>query len=393
MHDDIFLTKPVLDENRRKDSARVKLKLLVHGVQDNPELFESLAFKFKEEHYAYDNGNWGVDKSRLVPTELILPGNIVSKVHFRPDSPISMRRDGDLLIIEESGRVLSEFEFLPRPRFWDYQTSLGTSTKRLAQMYGKNCLNFNIFSGCQYHDTGVGCQFCSVTSTVTRKDNSVVIKKSPSELAEVCDFASTHDQIDHIIITGGSYIDSDREFDAHMAVIRAVRHKLPWGGRIRGNVSLMPPQTESKLIELYQECVDHPSFNLEVWPQTAFDRVCPGKSRYVGFSKIIKSFEILVHHYGAGRVWCNFVAGLVPLEDLMKGFDAIAEMGVIPGANIFHPEVGSNFGNTLSRPDEDFIIRVYSHAADIYHRFGYKPFFNTAILRNSLANEVYEGLI
>lgn len=392
MTDFVQLITPAISSNQRKDSARVKLKLLVHGVRDNPELFKALSFQFKEEHYAYDNGNWGVDKNRLVPTELLLPGGIVSKVHIRPHSPISMRKDGNSLILEESGKVLSDFAFLPRPHFWDYNTSLGTPTKRLAQMYGANCLNFNIFSGCEFHDVGLACQFCSVQSTVSR-DDGVKIKKSPSELAEVCDFASNYDRIDCIIITGGSHVDSDREFDAHMNVIRAIRHKLPWGGRIRGNVSLMPPRTENRLVELYQEGVDHPSFNLEVWPQTAFEKVCAGKSHFVGFDKIIKSFKILVQHYGPGKVWCNFVAGLVPLKDLQNGFDAIAEMGVVPGANIFHPEVGSFLGNTLPRPDEDFIIRTYSHAAEVYHRFGYKPFFNAGVLRNSLANEVYEGLL
>jgi hypothetical protein len=382
----------IVNINQRKDSARAKLKLLTHGVQDNPRLFESLSFKFKEEHYAYDNGNWEVDKNRLVPTELILPGDIVSKVHFRPDSPISLRSDGDILIIEENGKTLTTFEFLPRPNFWNFNTSSGTPTKRLAQMYGKNCLNFNIFSACQFHYVGEGCKFCSVNSTVNRKDG-VIIRKSANELAEVCDLASKHDHINNIIITGGSYLNTDREFDKHMEVIRAIRHKLPWNGRIKGNVSLMPPKTESKLVELYQEGVDNPSFNLEVWPQAAFDKICPGKSHYVGFSKIIKSFEILVQHYGPGQVWCNFVAGLVPLEDLIKGFDAISEMGVIPGANIYHPEVATDFGNSLSSPDEDFILRIYSHAANIYHRLGYKPFFDTAILRNSLANEMYEGLL
>lgn len=378
--------------NERKNSARSKLKLLTYGVRDNPELFDILSYRFKEEHYAYDNGNWGIDKNRLVPTELIMPGNIVSKIHFRPNSPIGLRIDGDTLIIEENNKTLTTFEFLPRPKFWDFKTTSGTPTKRLAQMYGKDCLNFNIFSNCQFHYVNEGCKFCSVDKTISREDG-VIIRKSATELADVCELASTHDQIKNIIITGGSYLNTDREFDKHMEVIRAIRHKLPWGGRIRGNVSLMPPRTESKLIELYQEGVDNPSFNLEVWPQSAFDKICPGKSRYVGFSKILKSFEVLVKHYGPGQVWCNFVAGIVPLEDLMEGFNVISEMGVIPGANIYHPEVDTELGENSISPDEDFILRIYAHAADIYHRLGYKPFFDTGILRNSLANEMYEGLL
>jgi hypothetical protein len=76
--------------DERKNSAQAKLKMLVYGVRDNPELFMKYSSEFKEEHYAYDNGNWGVDKNRLTPTELALPGGIVSKLHIRPDSPLSL---------------------------------------------------------------------------------------------------------------------------------------------------------------------------------------------------------------------------------------------------------------------------------------------------------------
>lgn len=71
------------DKGSRKRSAQTKFELLVYGVEDNPELFSKYAGEFKEEHYAFDNGNWGVDKKRLTPTEILLPGGIVSKLHIR----------------------------------------------------------------------------------------------------------------------------------------------------------------------------------------------------------------------------------------------------------------------------------------------------------------------
>lgn len=78
-------------KDERKHSAYAKLKLLVYGVKDAPDIFLKYQKSFKEEHYAYDNGNWGVDKKRLTPTEILLPGGIVSKLHIRPDSPITLK--------------------------------------------------------------------------------------------------------------------------------------------------------------------------------------------------------------------------------------------------------------------------------------------------------------
>jgi hypothetical protein len=308
----------------RKRSAEAKFELLMYGIADNFELFSNYSKSFKEEHYAYDNGNWGVDKNRLVPTEIVLPGGIVSKLHIRPDSPLRLVDDNGTLVIYNRDKDLSEFQFLPRPQFWNCQTRNGTPTKKLAQMYGLNCLNFNIYSGCEFHGQKMGCQFCSVHSTVQRED-PVKIKKNPTELADLCQLASQHDELDYIIITGGSYLDSDKEFDAHMNIIKAIKDLLPWNGRIKGNVSMMPPKSEERLIELYNNGVDNPSFNMEVWPEAAFNKICPGKAKYVGFDKIINSLKALVKYYGDGLVWSNFVAGITPLKDLKVGFTFMAE--------------------------------------------------------------------
>jgi hypothetical protein len=135
-----------VDLETRRNSARTKVKLLAYGVRDDMRLFNELPL-FKEEHYAYDNGNWGVEPGRLVPSEILLPGGIVSKVHIRPSSGISLKQTKTGLAVEHDGKVLSEAFVLPRPRFWDYTTQSGTPTKRLAHFYGATCLNFNIYSG------------------------------------------------------------------------------------------------------------------------------------------------------------------------------------------------------------------------------------------------------
>ena len=157
-------------QDERKNSAYSKLKLLVYVVKDASLVFSKFEGRFKEEHYAYDNGNWGIDKNRLTPTEVLLPGGIVSKLHIRPDSPIEIFDENGKLYFKLEGKYLSEFTFLERPNFWKFKTTSGIPTKNLAQMYGLNCLNFSIYSGCEFYDKGVGCRFCSVKQTVERDD-------------------------------------------------------------------------------------------------------------------------------------------------------------------------------------------------------------------------------
>lgn len=377
----------------RKNSAYAKLKLLIYGVRDNPQLFEKFQDFFKEEHYAYDNGNWNVDKNRFTPSEILLPGGIVSKLHIRPDSPLTLCiDDNNKLYVKINDEFLTEFTFIPKPNFWSYKTSLGTPTKKLAQLYGLNCMNINIFSGCEFHDVGKPCKFCSVKSAVKR-DDPVEIIKTPNELAEVCQLATQYDDFDYIIITGGSHLNTDEEFDKHIDIIKAIKNKLPWNGRIKGNVAMMPPRTKGKLRELYDNGVENPSFNIEVWPKTNFEKICPGKEKYVGFDHVVESLLYLKEIYGKGQVWSNFVAGIVPIDDMKEGFKFMAENGIVPGANIYHAEVGSCIGKSLGRIDEDYVLELYKYVAELYYKYDYKPFFDAGVLRNSLANEVYEGLI
>lgn len=379
-------------KDERKNSASAKLNLLIYGVQDNPMIFKKFKDLFKEEHYAYDNGNWNVDKNRMTPSEILLPGGIVSKLHIRPDSPLTLCMDKDRLFVKKENKYLTEFTFIPRPNFWKYKTSQGTPTKKLAQLYGLNCMNINIFSACEFHDVGKPCRFCSVKSTVRRED-PVKIVKTPKELAEVCELATKNDEFKYIIITGGSHLNTDDEFDKYIEILKEIKDKLPWDGKIKGNVAMMPPKTKNKLKELYNIGVENPSFNMEVWPKSNFEKVCPGKEKYVGFDYVVESLLYLKDIYGAGKVWSNFVAGIVPIEDMKQGFKFMAEHGIVPGANIYHAEVGSCIGKSLGRIDEEYVLELYRYASELYHKYDYKPFFDAGVLRNSLANEVYEGLL
>jgi hypothetical protein len=71
----------------------------------------------------------------------------------------------------------------------------------------------------------------------------------------------------------------------------------------------------------------------------------------------------------------------------------MAENGIIPGANIYHAEVNSAIGTGIGRVKKEYITELYSFATDLYQKYNYKPFFNASVLRNSLANEFYEGLL
>lgn len=129
-------------KDERKNSANAKLKLLVYGVKDNPEIFKKYQSFFKEEHYAYDNGNWNVDKNRLTPSEILLPGGIVSKLHIRPDSPLTLALENEFKKILEVHQ-LSETDIFAR---YDAVFHMESTAVGDAELYNKSTNKFRFSS-------------------------------------------------------------------------------------------------------------------------------------------------------------------------------------------------------------------------------------------------------
>ena len=71
----------------------------------------------------------------------------------------------------------------------------------------------------------------------------------------------------------------------------------------------------------------------------------------------------------------------------------MADLGVVPGANIFHPDPGAPAGKIFKSPNKEYIIGLYSELDMIYKKYNFKPFFSHSVLRNSLSNEFFNGWI
>lgn len=382
-------------KNIFRDSTILKVKILSYGFRIT-EAAEALIDKtVKEEHRGYGDSHWGVKKTTKIPSEIMLPGNIVVASHIRPDSRLCLDAENGKPVITEKGVKVSDVSFIKRPKIWSHKTKSGINMKKIANFYGRDCLNFNIYSGCEFWDNGVPCKFCSVKPTQL-KYGEVEIKKQAGDIQEVAKLAfKLEDKINFVIVTGGSYLDGDKDFEMAIIALKEIQKEIPksWKGVIKGNVALMAPRTIKKIDELMATGIEHPSFNLEVWGKKYFNYVCPGKAKYRGLDHIMEAYKYGVKKYGRGVFWVNFVGGLNDLKTLKKGFTHMAKMGVVPGANIFHPDVGSILGTKRKSPSPEYIIELFRHAAKLYHKYGYKPYFDEKCLRNSIANEAYLGYV
>lgn len=380
-----------------KKSAALKLKLLINGIRIDDSAFFGLGDTFKEYQYGYNDSNWIKQaKRQVIPSELVLPGEIVVAPHLRPTSPYIIKRESETMYVIDDSKdeVVSTIGYLPRPKIWDIELSDGSKLKKYLNVYGANCLNLFTVANCDFWNEGMPCVFCSLQPT-QNLHKEVVVHKSLDKIEEAVSLAFENEEnLDWMIITGGSLRDRAMEFKRYHDVLSVIQKHIPqrWNGKIKGNAALLPTNNEKDLFQLFETGIEHPSFNMEVWGADLFKSYCAGKEKYASFNSLIETYKKAVKIWGQGEVWCNFVGGISPIQDLKEGFRFMADLGVVPGANIFHLDpkaLGGKLG--LKEPTEEYVIEMYECLSSLYKEYGYKPFFSHSVLRNSLSNEMYHG--
>lgn len=380
-----------------KKSAALKLKLLINGIRIDDSAFFGLGDTFKEYQYGYNDSNWIKQaKRQVIPSELVLPGEIVVAPHLRPTSPYIIKRESETMYVIDDSKdeVVSTIGYLPRPKIWDIELSDGSKLKKYLNVYGANCLNLFIVANCDFWNEGMPCVFCSLQPT-QNLHKEVVVHKSLDKIEEAVSLAFENEEnLDWMIITGGSLRDRAMEFKRYHDVLSVIQKHIPqrWNGKIKGNAALLPTNNEKALFQLFETGIEHPSFNMEVWGADLFKSYCAGKEKYASFNSLIETYKKAVKIWGQGEVWCNFVGGISPIQDLKEGFRFMADLGVVPGANIFHLDpkaLGGKLG--LKEPTEEYVIEMYECLSSLYKEYGHKPFFSHSVLRNSLSNEMYHG--
>ena len=380
-----------------KKSATLKLKLLINGIRIDDSAFFGLGDTFKEYQYGYNDSNWIKQaKRQVIPSELVLPGEIVVAPHLRPTSPYIIKREGETMYVIDDSKdeVVSTIGYLPRPKIWDIELSDGSKLKKYLNVYGANCLNLFIVANCDFWNEGMPCVFCSLQPT-QNLHKEVVVHKSLDKIEEAVSLAFENEEnLDWMIITGGSLRDRAMEFKRYHDVLSVIQKHIPqrWNGKIKGNAALLPTNNEKDLFQLFETGIEHPSFNMEVWGADLFKSYCAGKEKYASFNSLIETYKKAVKIWGQGEVWCNFVGGISPIQYLKEGFRFMADLGVVPGANIFHLDpkaLGGKLG--LKEPTEEYVMEMYVCLSSLYKEYGYKPFFSHSVLRNSLSNEMYHG--
>jgi hypothetical protein len=306
-----------------------------------------------------------------IPYMLVTPDGMHCRIKINAASPWSVtgaRVEGYRLGHADGRAVPVDFE--PAQRWMAGLTRDGIPRAHAGVTQHGDMIIVNVAPGCEYFvapkadGISMRCTFCTYGAPDERTKHlgqvmgrTAIPAPTSLRLQEVLDAVLEQTEIATIYLVGGSLTDPREEGDRFVELARSVqavnRGRVP----VTCGSGALP---EESLRALWDDrLVDAICFNLEVWSEPLFARVCPGKNRYVGYHRWIESLERAVSLWGRERVYSAMVAGVelgpdVGLEPgeatelALRGAEDLCARGVMPIYSPYWPAAHKNLAEDYS---------------------------------------------
>jgi len=385
--------------NEKQKSSHFKLDLLSKGIDFNSEP-RGIGNYVKEEYRALFDARLSSKHNMILPPEIVLPGKIVSKTIYRPNSPYLVVDSGkDYWIIDKnSGKEISQIQLPPRPIFYDHNTSRDTPMKQIGQLLGLDCMGIIINSYCARGKNNKHCKFCNINSTTGEVIDKI---RNLEEIVETVTLANEKKEFSLVNLTGGTFSSPEEEFKTYLEAGKKIREIM--GKEYLPGVSSINPPTE-ELLKKYEKQLKEANFdlvtyNLEVWDNKTLKKVCPGKYDLGGREHYIKMAKKTSDILGKGHSGIIFTVG--PWEStssIKEGVKRIASEGILPIPVVFHPGKGAEY-SWMGTTDADSLLDLFQFVYEAYQENDLIPETRARAagseksFRNSLINEAVMGYL
>lgn len=372
--------------------AELKIRLILDGLR----IDESLA-KYEKDYlykrYYYGKSDRGVISFRAPQEILLSPIGTVVGVTINNRSPWIIKTNNNSFAIYHNDDYISEV-FLPK-KPWFYDANIKADKKRgcdYLSIYSAFVLSAFLKGSCEYFNDGLQCHFCSLEPT-RREYNDGEMLVSPEDIKKTAEVAAKYDynRIACANICSGTWRNRDYEIRYYSRVLRAMCEaeeatRIP---PIKKHLVISPPDNIEQLKILKASGATSIGMSIEVFDPKLFNEICPGKAKNTGYKGFLTAYENAVNVFGAGNVYSDFICGLESINSMIAGMEFMGKMGVVPAANIFHPNPNSKLEHEKS-PEYSYVREACLCLTDIYRNYKYKPPV-FGLSRNSFDGEAYMG--
>jgi hypothetical protein len=373
------------------DSARLKLDLMFEGVRYSNALGDAVEHAFPNFYpYRFQAGEPNpTGKTKVtIPYLMRLQDGTLIRVKGNGASSwqvVGSRETGYRLVDDANADVCHVIQFAPLPAWMKQQTTDGFPMSQAGVSLHGDMAVINIAPGCDYflekseNGTSMRCAFCAYgapNERVSHYGQSAGMPGLPSltykRMQETLRLALAQAAIRHIYLVAGTLTDWRKEGERFIEIARAVqqvnKNRIP----VTCGSAALPLDLMQQLRA--DNLVDSVCFNLEIWSEPLFAKICPGKNRFIGYARWLASLENAVSIWGRERVYSAMVSGIELEPDTgmtweeatalaIEGAAALCSKGVIPIYSLYWPIGGQDHPEYYNR------LRSYFEKLNLqYHR-------------------------
>ena len=333
------------------DAQRLKFRLLAEGLQiaERAELAIRAATddeQFSSADYASTTGvilRLDDDVWVNAPTRVFNP-------NFVGSSPYTLEWDGESFIVEGGG-LASAARYWPQPAYHGGTGALGEPLNRFVFTHGDRARLAPV-QGC-----GMTCKFCNIPYEDRYGTKSINAMVDALGRAIGDPVQPAH----HVLISGGT--PHPRDIEYLQEVYRTMFLEFPTTDI---DIMMVPIPGLLDIDALQKLGVHQLSINIEIYSSSIAKDLMRQKYRQ-GRDEYLRFIEEAATKLGAGLVRSMLMVGLEPIEDTLRGVEAILERGGVPVLSPFRPDPATPL-RSLAPPSalqlEEAFLRATELAAE-----------------------------
>lgn len=261
--------------------------------------------------------------------------------------------DGEFWV--QSGDLRVRARPVPVPTYHDQLNAWGEPYTSLAITHTDR-VRISPVQGC-----AIACQFCDLPYRQRYRKNSVeaLVDSVDRALSDPLSPAR------HVLISGGTPAEEDYGYLNQVYV--AVTAAFP---DVAVDVMMVPMPGLLDPEALKAAGIHGLSINLEMFGEDVSRRIMPAKAK-IGktywFDFIARAVEV----FGRGKVRSLILVGLEPLEETLRGVEALAAVGCDPVLSPFRPDPNTPLRHRKP-PTLELLAQAYKRSLEIVESFGVK---------------------
>lgn len=213
-------------------------------------------------------------------------------------------------------------------------------------------------SYCTFAKNGVVCKFCEANG-----QNNAFSEQDILDSLDLLFTADNRPKFRHVLVGGLS-----NDIGLEQKTILDICHKLRDYSDMPIYLMCLPPAADD-IRRYYQAGVTEFGFNIEIFDRSIARRFMPGKGR-IPLQRYMDALEEAVKCCGhTGAVRTAFIVGLEPMSSLLKGIDAVCQIGVSPILSAFRPIPGTEMSGFIP-PSDEWLYEALMRSEEICKKYG-----------------------